>query len=374
MQIRTLDCVGPGPAVPAHHDHPLDETIRWRWIDIETGGPETAEMVELTTELGLDMLDVRNAVDDRDLPKVDDLGHSLLIILHGLAEHSVVTYQVTGFLSARTLVTVHRAPSPAITALWTESQHRPELTSGGADELLARLADVLTRRLISVLDVFDERIEELIERALDADHDLLREVTQVRRDVATVRRSALPQREALDVVRRSNSPLLTSAGHRRFSDAFDVAARAVAGTDSARTALTETLDAYRGAEAKSATDVTKVLTVYAAIMLPLSLVVGFFGMNVPDLPGSANESAWIIILVGMIIGTVVSLGMFVSLGWVRRLSGRQAGSLLAKGLAEGARAPAQLAGAAFEISLSPLRTIAGIGRDHEPEERPDRRS
>lgn len=372
MQIRTLDCAGPGPAVPAHHDQPLDESISWRWIDVETGGPESEDIVALTARLGLGMSALREAIDDRDLPKVDDLEHSLLIILHGLAEHSVVTYQVTCFLSARTLVTVHRSPSPAVAALWAEAQRRTELTSGGADELLARLADVLTRRLISVLDVFDERIEELIERALEADHGLLREVTQVRRDVAVVRRSALPQREALDVLRRSGSPLLTSAGHRRFSDAFDVAARAVAGTDSARTALTETLDAYRGAEAKSATDVTKVLTIYAAIMLPLSLVVGFFGMNVPNLPGANNESAWIIILLAMSIGTIVSLGMFVSLGWVHRLSGRRAGSLLAKGLVEGARAPVQLAGAAFEISVSPLRTIAGIGRSDEAGKPPDR--
>ena len=49
-------------------------------------------------------------------------------------------------------------------------------------------------------------------------------------------------------------------------------------------ALAETLDAYRGAEARQATDVTKVLTVYAAIMLPLTLIVGYFGMNFADLP------------------------------------------------------------------------------------------
>ena len=76
------------------------------------------------------------------------------------------------------------------------------------------------------------------------------------------------------MLRHSTSDLVSDAGRRRFSDVFDVASRLAAGLDEARSALAETLDAYRGAEARQATEVTKVLTVYAAIMLPLSLIAG----------------------------------------------------------------------------------------------------
>ncbi len=112
------------------------------------------------------------------------------------------------------------------------------------------------------------------------------------------------------------------------------------------------------------------LTVYAAIMLPLTLLVGFFGMNFPNLPGSGNDGAWIVVAVVMAVVTVVSLGVFVSLGWVTRPSGRKAGSALGRGLLEGARAPVQLVGAALELSIMPLRTVASIGRrrDHRPNE------
>lgn len=48
--------------------------------------------------------------------------------------------------------------------------------------------------------------------------------------------------------------------------------------------LSEILDTYRGAKAKAATDVTKLPTICAAIMLPSTLIVGFFGMNVADRP------------------------------------------------------------------------------------------
>ena len=257
------------------------------------------------------------------------------------------------------LVTIHDQRSPSIDALWEGVRCRPELAGGGADEALARLADVATRRLVSVLDVFEDRNEELIELALRADAGFLAEITAVRADLAALRRSVHPQREALDVLRRSTSPLVSDSGRRRFSDVFDTASRAAVGVDGARTALAETLDAYRGAEARKATDVTKVLTVYAAIMLPLTLIVGYFGMNFADLPLLDSRAGWIAVTALMALVAVVSLGVFVSLGWTRRPSGRTAGALLGRGLVEATRAPVQLVGAVFEISTMPLRSVAG---------------
>ncbi len=180
-----------------------------------------------------------------------------------------------------------------------------------------------------------------------------------------------PQREALDVLRKSDSPLLGASGRRWLSDAFDVAVRAAVELDGARAALAETLDAYRGAEAREATNVTKVLTVYAAIMLPLSLVAGFFGMNFTNLPGIAARSGWVIVTIGMVTVAVLSLGIFVALEWIRRPSGRQAGVALGRGLIEAAKAPVHIGGALYEVSAMPLRTISGRRRSPKGTNRPD---
>ena len=61
------------------------------------------------------------------------------------------------------------------------------------------------------------------------------------------------------------------------------------------------VDAYRGAEARDATNVTKVLTVYAAIMFPLSLVAGFYGMNFTNLPGLEGDMGWVIVTALMLL-------------------------------------------------------------------------
>ncbi len=363
MSLRILHSSGDGPASPLLHVPPEPPPVGWVWLDIQVGDQDSAEVMVLAEKLRLDVLAVRDAIEDTDLPKVDDFGHHLLVVLHGLRKDEIATYQLHCFLTDRHLLTVRRERSPGLDALWAEVQIRAELATGGADELLGRLADVLNRQLRFVLGVCENHLDDLLDRALGADERLLEEVTGVRRRLGQIRHVVHLQREALDDLRTSTSNLISGSGRRRFSDVFDVASRVGHELESARTALAETLEAYRGAQSRRATEGTLVLAVYAAIMLPLSLVAGFFGMNFDNLPGRGGDWGWMAVAAGMLTIAVVSLGVFVSLGWIRRPSGRRAGMILGRALIEAARAPAQVAGVAFEVSALPVRlTVARVRR------------
>jgi len=327
----------------------------WVWCDLVATGDDLAAVLDVTDRFGLDRLAVRDAVVDIDLPKVDDFVDHLLIVFHGLRDDLVATYEVHCFVGERSLLTIHDRDSPAIDALWGRLRQRGELTGLPIDEVVALLGDLLTRRLVGVLEAFDDRIDELTARALRADPTLLEDLAAVRTDVGAVRRIVHSQREVLDELRRSPMALVGPSGRRRFSDAFDVANRAAAGLDEARSAAAETLDAYRGAEARRATEITRVLTIYAAIMLPLTLITGFFGMNFVELPGLERPWGWLAATGLMAAIAVVSLGMFVSLGWMTRPSGRRSGRLIGRGLVEATRTPLHVLGAVVEMSTVPLR-------------------
>lgn len=342
---------------------------RWLWLDLVARADDMEAVAELTSDFRFDQMALRDVVEDTDLSKVDDFGHHLLVVLHGLRDDEVDTYDVGCFVNEQYLVSVHRCDSPGLNFLWDHILENFELANGGVDHLLARIADVLTRRLLAVVDAFDDAGDELILKALDAHQDLLPELMAVRGDLAEIRRVVHPQRETLDQLRQSPSPLISETGRRRFSDVFDVASRASQGLEGARASLAEILDAYRGAEAQKATDVSMVLTVYAAIMLPLSLIAGFFGMNFTNIPGFHSEIGWIVVTAAMLVFALVSLGVFIAAGWIRRPSGRRAGRVLGRGLVEAARAPAQIVGAAYEISTLPLRaTVRRTRRGQGPEE------
>ena len=327
----------------------------WVWIDMVAGEADLPELLELAAPTGLDLLAVRDAVLDVDMPKTDDFGDHLLVVLHSLSAGAISTYEVDCFITRTRLITIHAVTSAPIDALWAQVQARPDLGRLHVDELLGVLADLTTRSLLAVLEAVDDRVEELNSKALTADPALLEDLTAVRTDLIGVRRVVHPLREALDVLRHSSSDLVSERGRRRFSDVFDVASRLTEGLDEARAALAETLDAYRGAEARQATEVSKVLTVYAAILLPLGFIAGFFGMNFTNLPWTHKDWGWIVVTILMLVVALVSLGMFVSLGWVRRPSGRRAGRVIGQGLLEATKTPVHIVGAVFEMSAMPVR-------------------
>ncbi len=356
MHTRVLSRHGDGAAVPATLEAMVEaSTGDWVWVDIDASHADLPDALAIADLLGIDPVTLADVLADEEIPKFDDYGEMIGLVLHGLRPHAVRSHEVHSFLSESTLVTLHEGQSPSIEALWERCQASAELASGGPDELLARLADTLTRRLMSVVEAFDARIDELIEDALDADDELLENLTAVRRDVSATRKVVHPQREALDAARRSDSPLIGDRGRRRFAEAFDVANRASHGLDAARTALSETLDAYRGAEARRSTDLSRVLTIYAAIMLPLSLIAGVFGMNFVDLPLGDSDHGFAIVMAVMGTVTVLSLGMFVAAGWVRWPSGQETSNALGRGLVEAARAPAVVASSMFVVPLAPVR-------------------
>ncbi len=353
--MRTLVADGSG-RVEASNKRP--ESVPpggWVWIDVVAGEDDLPALLELAEPAGLDLLAVRDAVLDVDMPKADDFGDHLLVVLHSLSKGVISTYEIDCFVTRTRLITIHAVPSDPIDALWAQAQARADLGRLRVDELLGVLADLTTRSLLAVLEAFDDRLEELSGKSLSADPALLEDLTAVRTDLKGVRRVVHPLRETLDVLRHSSSDLVSERGRRRFSDVFDVASRLADGLDEARAAIAETLDAYRGAEARQATEVSKVLTVYAAIMLPLGFIAGFFGMNFSNLPWTGSDWGWIVVTLLMVIVAVVSLGMFISLGWVRRPSGRQAGRTIGQGLLEATKTPLHIVGAVFEMSAMPVR-------------------
>ena len=301
----------------------LDEVVApsadgWVWVDADTSSSD--ELVALGEQLGLDRLAMFDAVGDEDLAKVDDFGEHLLIVLHGLSEEStdeIKTYELDMFLTANTLITVRSGNSRSVEHLWDEVQGAAEVGELGPDIVAARISSAIMKRWASIVASFDEQLDDVIERAFEADKTVLRDVTFLRTELSTIRRTLRPQLETLAELRTVPNHLIGAQSQRRFSDSFDTSTRIQHAIEGVRAELLAALDAYRGAEARTATEISRVLTIYAAILLPLSFVVGFFGMNVPNLPGSESESAWIWITVAMVAMTIVSLAVFARAGWVR---------------------------------------------------------
>ncbi|MEM7337907.1 MAG: magnesium transporter CorA family protein [Actinomycetota bacterium] len=306
------------------------------WLDVQSASE--AELDELGARFGFAPAAIEDVLDVEQLPKLDDYGDHLFVVLHALiaASDRVDTLEVDCFIRPNLLVTVHAQPVVGLDWLWDAVQRYPHLAEHGADELFAQLAEVIGRRYLELLDVFEERVDTLLEPALDADKRVLTEIQTLRRDEVTIRRALRPQRVVLASLRSNPPPVVREGAQELLGDAFDVHNLVVASLAATRGLLTDTLETYRGASAERQAAATAVLTVYAAIVLPLSLITSWYGMNMTNLPGAGRDWGWWAVTAAMVTVAVVSWIWFVRVGIIRMSRGRTA---VVSTLVGAARAP-----------------------------------
>lgn len=288
------------------------------WLDVQTS--DSDEIDRLGARFGFDAAAIEDVLDVEQLPKFELYDDHLFVVVHALisADDRIDTHEVDCFLRENLLVTVHSEPVVGVDWLWQAVQTYPHLVEHGAEELFAQLSEVIGRRYLEVLDELERRVDELSDRALAADQQVLAEIQVLRREESTIRRVLRPQRLMIAALRSNGQAMIGRDAMRILTDAYDVHNLVVESLATTRGLLTDTLDTYRGASSERQASATTVLTVYAAILLPLSLITSWYGMNVANLPASDSRTGWIVVTVAMVAIAVVSWVLFVRAGIVRR--------------------------------------------------------
>lgn len=335
---------GPDDTVlrPAPFDQVDAELERGSFVWLDVKDREADELDALGERFGYDPAAIEDVLDIEQLPKFDDYGDHLFVVLHALTtdaadEERLDTHEVDCFISPQMLVTVRAAPVKGLEWLWEAVQAHPHMAEFGSDELFAQLAEVMGRRYIEVITAIESQVDALADDALAADPNILAEVQALRREEATLRRVLRPQRLVLGSL-RSNATIFSTESVKQLTDAYDMHDLVVQSLEATRGLLTDTLDTYRGAAAERQAQAATVLTVYAAIMLPLTVVTGWYGMNFSNLPFETRAWGWIVVTAVMVAFALGSWVVFVRAGLLGRPRLRT-GRRLVSGLADAARAP-----------------------------------
>ncbi len=307
------------------------------WLDVITQDPE--ELDRLGERFGFDSSAIEDILDVEQLPKFDDYGDHVFVVIHGLSSEGerVDTREVDCFIGDKLFVTVHAEPVVGIDWLWDAVQRHEHLVGDSSDELFGQLAEVVGRRYIEIASAIESRIDDLAEAALDADPMVLQEVQVLRREEATVRKMLRPQLLVIRDLRKRNMTMIGEDAARLLGDAYDVHRQVVESLAAARGLLSDTLDTYRGASADKQARATTLLAVYSAVLLPLTLITGWYGMNVADLPAADQDHAWWTVTLVMFAIFLVSMVVFVRIGLIRVPRARP--GRITSGLATAARAP-----------------------------------
>jgi magnesium transporter len=303
------------------------------WVDLEN--PLEAEEETLLVSLfDFHPLSIEDCQGGRDegghLPKVEDFGDYLFVIFNpievqpiasgnGTAERSVdiKTTQLSAFLSKRALVTHHYQPLRSVSYASQLCLKNPNTLARGPDYLFHIIIDDLVENYTPILERLDAAIdateEEIFEKPTQ---ETMMAILQMKKNITTLRRIALYQREMLNRLSRGEFALITHDEMVYYRNVYDHLVRMTDLTESYRESVAGLLDAYLSVTSNRLSQVMKVLTIISTIFLPLSVITGFFGMNFQYLPGLSWEHGVTVTAVLMAAVAGVMLWFFRRKGWI----------------------------------------------------------
>jgi magnesium transporter len=290
------------------------------WVDLAAPTPE--ESAILNDVFHFHPLAVEDALSAIHHPKIETYDGYLYLILHGIdfreEEHWFATHDVDFFLGPNYLVTVQDGSSRSIATVKRVCDKHDRILGEGAAALLHRIVDSMVDHYRPEIESLEEHMNVLEDQAvLGEKPDLVRDILALKRDLGSLRRVLIPQRDAVGRLARREFAIINDELTYRFRDVYDHILRLSDEASLLQDRVTGILDAYLSTISNRLNRVMKVLTVMSTIFLPLTVLSGMWGMNVPlpEFPGGEAAQFWWIAGVMVVIASVM-LTLFRRNGWL----------------------------------------------------------
>lgn len=280
----------------------------WRvWIDLLE--PSSEELAILRDVFHFHPLTIEDTQSTRQPPKLEEHDGYIFLITHGVHPESSVsqfrTRRLALFVSDRYVVTVHvtklRAPDDAWARL---QQDGGALLASGTDFLLHFLLDGQVDRYVPFLEQYEPYLETLEDRIFHRPtSSLIDEILATKKALLRLRRISGHQSALLQRLCRGNLPMIGDRSILYLRDVHDHMLRVCELADAFRDVASGALEGYVSSVSLQLNQTMRVLTVFAAIFIPLTFIAGVYGMNFTNMP----ELQWH-------YGYFVALGLMAAVG------------------------------------------------------------
>lgn len=309
----------------------LGEPSNVVWVDLQG---ETPEQIDETKDVLLNVfhfhkLTVEDCIETRNQPKVEAFEKYFYFIVHGIRPGETNpanfgTKELDGYLGDNYVVTFHIERFHSVKVIKQQIRSSPFLLQRGAASLLHHLLDEIVDMYMPIVDDFDRAINDLEERVFDmkrSSNTVLGEIMVLRRSVARLRRISARQLDVLYRISHGEFPQIPEQTLPFYRDVHDHLQRISDLSEGYRDLVSGLFDMHFSVVATRANDVMKTLAVVSAIILPLSLIAGIYGMNFDNMPELHTRNGYFVTLGGMLALAVVLLLYFWRKGWIFQKSG-----------------------------------------------------
>ncbi|HPF39224.1 MAG TPA: magnesium transporter CorA family protein [Phycisphaerae bacterium] len=276
------------------------------WIDVSA--PERSELESIAQILGLDPESVEDCLTGEQRPRMDDYDDYAFLLTYGMLgpvdryEHDPRKLAI--YCGRRFIVTVHREPIRAIEMVHRRlDRHQSGLLRGGPGNTLFMILDQIVDNYVVFMDYCESEVDRLEDRSLqdDCDRSILTDTAGLRSALAEIRHLALAVDQAIAAILADDFPFMNDDVEFDFLHVREHLKAVAEFADRLRDRLNGVRDNLAFVIADRTNEIMRVLTVFASIMLPLSLIAGIYGMNIPLWPHEKMPHAFAMVISGMFV-------------------------------------------------------------------------
>ena len=259
------------------------------WINVD-GLHDLSLMKEIGSTFDLHPLLLEDIMNTGQRPKFEEFENCLFLVLKMLRydkeKQMIIAEQLSMVLGVTFLLTFQEQPGDVFEPVRERiRKQKGRIRGAGIDYLAYALLDTVVDNYIFIIERLGEQIEDIEEEVLGkAEPAVMEKINAFKREMNFLRKSVRPAREAIIQLSKLDSELINDQTIPFLKDLQDLITQAAEAIDTYRDMLSDQLNLYNSVVGNRMNDIMKVLTIFAAIFIPLTFIAGIYGTNFEYLP------------------------------------------------------------------------------------------
>lgn len=303
------------------------------WVEVK--GFNSLEMFEtLNTQFGINKLILEDITRTYQRPKLEEYDGYVFAIsrmLHFPEPQDLENTQVSFILMDNVLFTFQESYGDCMNPVRSRLKAgKGNIRTAGSSYLMYALMDIIVDTYFETLGVWSEELDVIEDRLFDKpDKSVMYDTQVIKRHLIGMRRVVWPERDKLNDILRSDSPLITDQTKMYVKDAYDHCIQIIDIVDSLKEISVSNIDMYLSFISNKMNEIMKVLTIISSIFIPLTFIAGIYGMNFAvedpitgktlprNMPELYQENGYLYTMIIMAVIAIAQIIYFWRKGWFK---------------------------------------------------------
>ncbi|KGX91614.1 metal transporter [Pontibacillus halophilus JSM 076056 = DSM 19796] len=297
---------------------PLDqmqgEEIIWYWVDFIE--PTPGETQKLDTVFDFHPLAIEDCIHTLQRPKLDYYEEHTFFVIHSLNSKTLEKEEIDIFSGDGFIVTYHKHTSAELEQVWNRLKRSKQPDQWEEFIVFYELLDKVVDNYFPIVYAIEDHINEIEDNTRNSNMEkLLEQLFDTRSDLLMMRQTVHPMRDLL--YRMISTHHLEGVRERKeyFADIHDHLLKVSELIESNREMTQDIRDSYLSLNSHQTNRTMQILTVISVIFMPLTFIVGIYGMNFSYMPELSWKYSYFFVLAIMAMMTFGMVAWFKKKGW-----------------------------------------------------------